>query len=464
MANFSKQRLTRTLGAEGVSTFGGVVSDNELGRKLRGQEKYKAFAEILANTMIASAGVRFFLTLASRSKLRFAPAKGGKADGWTAKAEAMMEGSATTWSSIMKKSALYKFYGFSVGEVTAARIADGSFGLAKLGPRAQATIERWDVQDDGEIRGVWQRNPHNFQEVYIPRAKILYLVDDCLSSSPEGLGLFRHIAEAALRLEYYEKLEGQGFEHDLRGMPVAYGPFSEIAEAAKNGNMTAAQQSALQQPLEKFIKNHAGSTKQGLMLDSAVYKSTDEGGTPSATKKWAVELLKAGATSHEALARAIERINHEIARVLGTENMLLGGGNVGSMALSADKSQNFYMTVEECVDGVCEAFRRDVMRPLWELNGYPADKLPVPYCKTSQYLSIASITRALNDLARSGATMLPDDPAVAQIRGLMGIEEPDYDRIDAERNAQAQARANSGRPADDGKKSDAGGGGDRAKP
>src|SRR3546814_20251145 len=62
------------------------------------------------------------------------------------------------------------------------------------------------------------------------RAKIVYAVDDTLSDSPEGLGLFRHLAKTAYRLETFLSLEEIGFTTDLRGIPVARAPLGELRQ------------------------------------------------------------------------------------------------------------------------------------------------------------------------------------------------------------------------------------------
>ena len=119
---------------------------------------------------------------------------------------------------------MYRFYGFSIQEWTARRRDDGFLTFADIAPRSQRTIERWDVDEAGQVLGALQRSPQTQEEIYLPREKLLYIVDDTLNDSPEGLGLFRHLVAPSRRLKRYEQLEGFGFETDLRGIPIGRSP------------------------------------------------------------------------------------------------------------------------------------------------------------------------------------------------------------------------------------------------
>ena len=85
------------------------------------------------------------------------------------------------------------------------------------------------------LLGFMQRNPQTQEEIYLPRGKCIYLVDDTIDDNPEGMGLFRHLIKTAKKLERYELLEAWGFETDLRGIPIARGPFTQLEVMVKNG-------------------------------------------------------------------------------------------------------------------------------------------------------------------------------------------------------------------------------------
>ena len=287
LSRFRPQRVkpTETLGVPGTALYGGYVVERDRSPDLASHDaRYRTYADILANTSIVAAGVRYFVNLVGGAAWPFAPSE-ADFDGWYAeRAEAMLtRDPATPWHRIVRRAAMYRFYGFSVQEWTAGRRADGLLSFADIAPRAQSTIERWDVGPTGVMLGAIQESPQTRREIYLPREKLLYLVDDTLSDSPEGLGLFRHLVSPAKRLERYEQLEGFGFETDLRGIPVVRLPLTLLNDQVNDPTdpMTAAQRTQMIAPFQQFAENHIRNPKLGLLLDSMTYETKDQAERPS---------------------------------------------------------------------------------------------------------------------------------------------------------------------------------------
>ena len=135
-----------------------------------------------------------------------------------------------------------------------------------------------------------QESPQTRREIYLAREKLLYLVDDTLSDSPEGLGLFRHLVSPAKRLERYEQLEGFGFETDLRGIPVVRLPLTLLNQQTKEGELSESQRTQMIAPFQQFAENHIRNPKLGLLLDSMTYETKDQAERPSNVPLWDVEL------------------------------------------------------------------------------------------------------------------------------------------------------------------------------
>ena len=94
----------------------------------------------------------------------------------------------------------------------------------------------------------------------------MYLVDDSLNDSPEGLGLFRHLVDPNKRLKRYEQLEGYGFETDLRGIPVGRAPFSALAQMVTSGEITDEDRAKIEEPMREFIRSHIKNPALGILL------------------------------------------------------------------------------------------------------------------------------------------------------------------------------------------------------
>jgi hypothetical protein len=425
---------TETVGAPGFAAYGGYVVTGELDSKLQGEQKYLTYSDIIANTAIVAAGVRYYLQLISKARWVADPVDDTPAaEEMAEKVMEIMEGTATPWHRIVRRAAGFSLYGFSLQEWTAKKEEDGTVSMLDIEPRAQATITRWDTDEAGTVLGVWQTNPQTGKEQYIPREKMIYLVDDSLNDSPEGLGLLRHITRLADRLKRYELLEAWGFETDLRGIPIARGPFSDIQKAVKDQQISQSQANELQAPLLDFVTNHNRNPELGLLLDSRTYRSIDEAATPSSTRQWDVELMTGDPTSAAEAAAAIERMNREIARVFGVEHLLLGGDGGGSESLSRDKSQTFGMLVDSVLKELVETFQSDFLGPLWILNGWDEDLKPKLKVEQIQFRDIETLTGALEQLSRAGFMMDANDPAGNEIRTIIGLSErPEQEEVDPE--------------------------------
>lgn len=417
---------TQTAGVRGVRIIGGYVDDDEKSKELRDDERYKTFSNLLANVSIVAAGTRYFLNLVAKAQWKFEPSE-EDADGEFAERteKALTEDPLTPWHRIVRRSAMYRFYGFSVQEWTARRGDDGALTFRDVSPRPQLTIERWEIDDEGYVTGVEQVHPNTGERIYLPRPKLVYMVDDTLSDSPEGLGLFRHLVAPGKRLKRYEQLEGWGFETDLRGIPIARGPFTELARLEEAGEISKEDREKIELPMREFIKKHIKTPELGLLLDSITYRSEDERATPSQVRQWDIDLLKGSNTTQEQVAAAISRVNHEIARILGVEGLLLGGEKVGSLALSRDKSHNLFLIVDGSLLEIGEQYDQDLVDALFRLNGWPMEMKPAMKHESVQFKDVEQITASLRNMAQAGAMLSPDDPAIAEVRSLLGLSPPD---------------------------------------
>ena len=423
---------TKTIGSMGTAIFGGFIQEDERNAKLQGTQKYTTYSTMLANVTVIAAGVRYFLNLLGKADWRVEPADDSpRAKELAELIEDMMDDMSTPWTRVVRRAAMYRFYGFSIQEWTAKRRPDGQIGIKDIAPRAQKTIERWDVDPEGTLFGVTQRLPETGEERYLPRPKIVYAVDDSLNDSPQGLGLFRHIVQAAQRLTNYEELEGFGFETDLRGLPVGRAPLQELQDLVDSGQISTADKLALEEPIRAFVVNHLKNPKLSLLLDSTTYQTLDEASRPSNIPKWSVELLQSSPTGQKEVASAIVRVTREIARVLGVENILLGDGQ-GSFALSKDKSHNFALIVDSTLKELVEVFDKDFVDIIFGLNGF--DKALKPKLKTEaiQYRDITQITTALRELATAGVSLRAEDEAVGEVFDQLGLTrvQRDMDEID----------------------------------
>lgn len=412
----------REMGVPGFSVVGGRLNTIERNSKLVGEQKYITASDMLANISIISAGLHYFLNLVASPNWVVEPVDDSSEAKQAAEfVESCMYDMDSSWTRTIRRAGMYRFYGFGVQEWVAKRRLDGKTGFARVESRPQFTIQEWDVDENGTIRGMWQTSPFDYTRRYLPRGKVIYLVDDTFSDSPEGFGLLRALAEPTERYTEYQRIEGLGFERDFRGVPVGYAPRAEIAAAVDNGDIDAATGQTMLGGMEQFVQMRNKGISTGLLLDSSTYTSVSETGqNVSGAKKWGIELLTGSANGIEHVGAAITRLRYDMAMIIGTDGLLVGSDG-GSRALSEDKSRNLYLNVNSCVNDIAETYEKDFISPLWVLNGLDDRLKPSLKAEDVSFRSVEQVTAALRDMATAGAVLGIDDPVINDVRGLLGV-------------------------------------------
>jgi hypothetical protein len=336
----------------------------------------------------------------------------------------LFKGMVTSWSQLIRQLGMYKFHGFTIHEWIAKRRDDGTIGLHDVQNRAQTTIEKWDMDRSGVLQGVFQRIPLDGTEEYIPRWKMVYVVDSELADGdPQGVGLFRHSANKVGQLKRLEQLEGVGYETDLRGIPVVYAPIAEMDAAIASGKdgWSEAKKEAALLPTTQFMEGHSRNKSLAIRLDSTPYRDVGPNGSPSQTPKWKVDLLTGGGTSHESVSKAIDRKNREIARTLFAEGFLLGGEGGSNRALGEEKNRFLAAFVNSLLTDVCDALNRDVVRPLCLLNGIPEEMWPTLRYEAVSVTDVAHVAEMLKKVKDAGAPLDPRDPVINTLRARANL-------------------------------------------
>lgn len=433
LGNRKKVAPTKTAGSSGTLILAGYVENTETNPALTVDNAYTTYSEMLKNVDIIGASVRYYLNLGGKATWTVTPPDDSPAAEAVADfTKDVLKDMRTPFFAIRRLMLMSKYWGFTILEWTAKRRDDGKIGFLDIESRPQHTIKRWDTDEQtGHVNGMWQTSPLHQNEIYLPRTKVVYSVDSSLTDSPEGLGLFRHMAATSILLSRYLDLEKVGFENDLRGTPKARIPYQLLNDLKNQKVLTEAEINKLIEPVEAFIKNHLKAKSTGVTLDSSVYRDQGESKAPGSVPLWDMEIMTSGGTGAEAIAAAIERCQRQLARIAGTEGLLLGGDKVGSLALSEDKSQNFAVMVDAALVEATETADRDIIGTLMKLNGISKELWPSFKAEQVQFRSVTQLSQLLLDLAQSGSPLMPGDPAINVIRGLAGLpDEPEVDDED----------------------------------
>lgn len=414
----------KEMGTSGTAVYGGYVQVKERSPEWIGRQKWVTASELSINTSIVAASLHYFLNLVASPNWTFRPHDEEDEESLALAefAENVLNDMDTPWYKVVRRAAMYRFHGFAIQEWTAKHRDDGLIGFKDIESRPQHTIEQWDVDEDGTVLGVWQRSPQTGALLGIPRDKVMYLVEDTLTDSPEGIGVFRHMADPYNRLRQLQQLEIRAYERDMRGTPIARAPLTFIDRAIKQNVITAADAQRLVSEFQELVKLQVKQSDTGVVLDSLPYFSdSDAGDQVSAVPQWSFELLQGGGVGHAEIAQAIDRIQRELARMVGTEHLMMGDQG-GNRALSEDKSRNLYLIGNSVLKYVAAVVKSDILVPVWKLNGFPMRKLPEPKPEDVTFKNAEAITNALGKMASAGAVLSPTDPVINDVRDLLGVE------------------------------------------
>lgn len=426
----TKKPTTQPAGTDGQAALGGILQTFEKQQDLIGFQLYTTFINTIHQTMIVGAAVRNYLALAGGAKWTALANKAGGNDaqrGVDIVTAGLLESPMPRpWQACVKKQAYYHFAGFGMHEWTIRRRPDGTVVFAELGHRPQGTIWRWDKEDEQvPLQGVQQLTMWG-NTYYIPRNRLWYTVDDTLTDSPAGMGILRHAVEPCRRLGKLMQWEGFAYEKDLRGIPVGRAPIGKmIRDAGLDPTSPGAQQyiAGKTKFLTDFLQNHLKGSQndKAMFFDSATY--TDETNkSPSSVPEWALEILTGDSGPLTELNATIQRITWEIAALMNAEWLLVGRDS-GAYQLHESKVAMYAQRVNGTLQELGDTATADLARPLVAFNGLdPEIATPRLVAEPVSTESIINVTRSLLDMAQAGAPLMPDDPAIDQIRARMFLE------------------------------------------
>jgi len=417
----------KEVGVSATAIQSGYVVDRERNPNLAGLKKYYTYEDIMANISIVSSSVRLYSDLFAKSQWKCDPVDDStEAQDYADKLQTILYDQQQTWEQTVRASGLFVFWGYSLLEMTAKKLEDGTIGLASVEHRPCRTIVRWDVDDNGNVLNFLQQKPLSGEEIAIPREKCIYTVDKLLTDSPEGFGIFRSMAETALRLKDIQISEKIALDKDLRGTPIGRAPLAALQQAVKNGDITQDQMNKAIEGLNNMVALVKKGERTGIVLDSKTYDSvSDTSRNATSVPQWDLSLLNSPASGLADVDKIIRRINLELARIAGTEILLLGADGSGSLALSKDKTQSLMLRINGVLKDMAGQFNRDLVPFIWRLNGWPDEMMPRLVCSEISSRDVEGLANIVRELAASGVTLSRGDEAVNEIFGMLGLTTPE---------------------------------------
>lgn len=325
------------------------------------------------------------------------------------------------WKSFIKQASTFSRYGFSITEKVyryrkkdnGSKYDDGLVGLKSLSQRSQSSVSAWKWINQGrELSGFEQRTfgangadlGWDFVNLdgdiggtkFIPRKKFLLMRNNPINDSPVGVSPLVG-CHTAWRLKCaYSETETIGAAQDVNGFKVLYIPPQYMAEGASPENKAVFEQ------YKKIIRNMHQAKESGLILPLVL----DENGN----KLFEFNVQNITGTMSYDVSSIIERLTKEILLCLFADILSLGQEGGGSFSLSESKMSIINMSIQSKLDEIKTQLNHDLVRQLFELNGWDTDIMPYFDYGSIEKVSLDDISKFVQRVSATGN--LPKTPEV----------------------------------------------------
>jgi hypothetical protein len=328
------------------------------------------------------------------------------------------------YTEIVYKRRLGPNYGSTKGR---SIFNDGKIGVYKLANRAQETLYKWDIDDQGNVKGLWQEPPYGGDIRYIPMSKAMLFRPHPWKGSPEGRSPLRGAYRSWYFLKNIQEIEAIAIERELAGLPVIYLPNNIL-------NGTTADAIASRNEWLKAVRDIKFNEQGGLLVPSDRYVNKD--GTISNENMFKVELLSSSGSRAISTNDTILRYERGIARTVLADFIMLGSNETGSFALSENKTALFIRSLEGWLESIAKTVNRGLVTKLWTLNNF--DPNYIPYVNPGQVAptNLVELGKYVDLLSKAGIDLSGDIKVENELRTAANFpEKPETEPVKVDADA-----------------------------
>lgn len=448
MKKLSETAAKIELGVSGKNTYTGDIRADEFLQELRGKRAIQKYREMRDNNAIVGSIMYAVEQTLRDVKIEVKPAD----DSPVAKAEAeflqsVLDDMDHSLDDHISEALSYLTYGFSWFEVVYKRregdfrspkknskFEDGRIGIKKIAIRAPWTVEEFEVdQNTGEVLGMYQEAAWGKRPAMIPIEKSVYYRTTSLNNDPSGRSVLRNAYTSYQYLNKIQSYEAIAIERELHGVPVGRMPAEYMSADAST------DQANLRGQFERILRDLKNNEQGYALLPSDLYVDAD--GKPTAQRLMDIELITANGSRSIDIDPVIKRYQHDIARSLMAEFLMLGSGS-GSYALSKTKTDLFLRSLESYINTIVDVLNKQLVERLWQLNGLDWATMPKLVAGDVAPHDLREIAAFLRNLNNAGIEV---QEQVEVVEDLMAIAEIEFDSGSyqnkiAERKAQQQQK------------------------
>lgn len=444
----SKANDMRELGTTGLRHWSGRV-DEEWLAELKGHRGRKIIKEMRDNDPIVGAilfAVDMLIRQVEWKVESFSDSQAHKDDARFL--EECMHDMSTEWTTLLSEILSFLPYGWSYHELVykkrngfkksspgkSSKYNDGRIGWKKIPIRAQDTLDSWEFDDHGDVRGMVQRPITAASLVTIPIQKALLFRTTSHKGNPQGRSVLRNSYRPWFFKKRIEEIEGIGIERDLAGLPVMQVPAKIMSSGATSS------EKAIFTECKNIVQNIRRDEQEGIIIPS------DYDG--SGNQMYALKLLSTGGQRQFDTNQIVGRYDQRIAMTVLADFVLLGHEKVGSFALSSSKTSLFSTAIAAWLDEIREVFNRHAIPRLFSLNGDNSGELPQLGYGDIETMELKDLGQYVQQLASAGAELFPDGDLENYLRDMANMPKKKEDEIETEGEVKAKEQDAVLNPAD----------------
>lgn len=403
----------------------GYLKQDEFIPQLRGTRAIKKYREMRDNDPIIGSIMTAMDMIIRAIEIKFVPPKDMSEDPQAIEAvefaESLFKDMEGTMEDFLSEVLSFLTYGFSIFEIVFKRrkgrntslpesfsiYDDGKIGLRKLAPRAQWTIDRFEMSPSGDILGVHQSAVGTFSNVFLPINKILHFRTVMTNNDPSGRSVLRNAYKAYHYANNLETIEAIAIEREMNGLPIGKVPAEYLAPNATDG------QKAFVREFQNILKNVRMNEMSYILLPSDTYVNDNGAQTP--TPKVSFDLIASKGTRDIDIDKVIRRHHHNIARTVLADFIMLGGSDRGSFALSQSKTDLFLRAIEGFTKAISSVMNSQLMPRVWDLNGMDYQYMPMFQFGKVSPVDLEELGRFVARLAGANEDLFSDEAILTDI-------------------------------------------------
>ena len=420
------------LGSTGLRRSGGTVFEEFL-VNLRGLRGAKTYREMADNDPTIGSMLYAIEKVITRLDWRIDPFSDDSEDGEIAKedkevavfVESCLNDMSDSWDQTVSQMLSMLIFGFSYHEIVYkvrggdvadpkknSKYTDNRIGWRKMPIRAQETLFRWDIDEDGGIQAMVQVDPSTGGAHTIPIEKALLFRTSTQKNNPEGRSLLRNAYRPYYFKKRIEEIEAIGIERDLAGLPIAYVPPEFLSSSA------TAEQATVLASIQNIVTSIKRNEQEGIVMP-AMY---DDAGH----KMFDLVLLSSGGSRQFDTDKIINRYDQRISMSVLSDFILLGSNRVGTYSLGTSKMDLWSMSVDSIAKNIAEVINQYAIPRLLKLNGMNSTRPPYLSYGEVSHVDLAEISAFVANLATSGV-LVPDPKLEEYLRDLAGLPPAEHD-------------------------------------